>query len=74
MADHILVQEWEWDVYSVYSVKNKKKIKNGLRKKKKKKKKMVYEKKKHGKKWFTKKKKYIYIYIHIWKKGAVTLG
>ena len=49
MADHILVQEWEWDVYSVkkkkkkkkmvYKKKKKKKKKNGLKKKKKKKKK-----------------------------------
>ena len=52
MADHILVQEWEWDVYSVK--KKKKKKKNGLqKKKKKKKKKMVYKKKKKKKKKYT---------------------
>ena len=65
MADHILVQEWEWDVYSV-------------KKKKKKKKKMVYKKKKKKKKkkWFKKKKKKKKkkknIHVYMGKRGSHT--
>ena len=33
MADHIIVQEWEWDVYSVKIFFNKNTEKNGYKKK-----------------------------------------